>query len=66
MKEKKLTNRERHILRFITDVEILTIETEQLLEGVGTHLKHCQSWEAIKLNFDNCIRSIKIDLDRDN
>lgn len=63
MKEKKLTQKEKYILRFITDIEILAIETEQLLEGLHTELKLCQSWEAIKCHFNNCMRSVKINLD---
>lgn len=63
MKEKKLTQKEKYIMRFITDIEILAIETEQLLEGIGTNLKLCQSWDAIKCHFNDSVRSVKINLD---
>lgn len=57
---KKLSDAENKVMKLVTDIEILTIRTEQQLNGYGSDLTLCDSWQSIKLGFDNAIRSAKI------
>lgn len=45
-------------MSFITDIEILNLRTEKLLYGYYTELSFCDSWQCIKLSYDNCIKTI--------